>query len=208
MGVCVHYWAIPPKSRLYARLQEDRAFNTLMAYLFPYGCGIYRFSEIEPDEVEEILGDVVERFRTTLGPEPEARRRITEYLDELERTRVEFPGIERRRAMLEKCASEIEERLTQALQPVRTDAAELTRGIMYGDQLLAAHLRQPGEDILGLVSLPIVQEGAAVLGQLKPEELFPPGENRGEWCRDNYRRWRQAYLGAAEHAEEILVGVS
>jgi hypothetical protein len=208
MGVSVHYWAIPPQSRLYARLQEDRAFNTLMAYLFPYGCGIYRFSEIEREEAEETLDDVVERHRAALGPEPEARRRITEFLAELERTRAEFPGIERRTAMLEKCSSEVEERLTQALQTVRTDAAGFTRKVMFGDKLLAAHLRPPGEDTLGLVSLPVVREGAAALERLKPEELFPSGEGWGEWHRDNYRWWRQAYLEAAEHAEEILVGVS
>src|SRR5262245_60548031 len=151
MGVCVHYWAISPQSRLYARLQEDRTFNTLMACLFPYG--IYRFSEIEPEEVEEILDDVIERHSAALGPEPAARpavgpepvsrRRVTEFLAELERTRAEFPGIERRTAMLEKCSSDIEERLTRALQNTRPDAAELTHKVMFGDKLLATDLRQP-----------------------------------------------------------------
>jgi hypothetical protein len=208
MGVSVHYWAIPPQSRLYARLQEDRAFNALMASLFPYGGGIFRFSEIEPEGVEEILDDVVQRQRAALGPGPAARRRIAEFLAELERTRAEFPGIERRTAMLEKCSPEIEERLIRALQHVRTDAAELTRHVLFGDKELAAHLRQPGEDILGLVSLPVVREGAAALERLRPEELFPSGEGREEWYRDNYLRWRQVYREAAEHAEELLVGVS
>jgi hypothetical protein len=144
MGVCVHYWTIPPQSRLYERLQEDRAFNILMAYLFPHGGGIYRFSEIDREEVEAVLNDVVERYRAALGPEPEARRRIADFLAEVERTRAEFPGIERRWAMLEKCSEEIEERLTRAFQNVRTDAAELTRKVMFGGQSLAAHLRQPG----------------------------------------------------------------
>jgi hypothetical protein len=179
-----------------------------MAYLFPYGCGIYRFSEIEPEEREEIFEDVIDRHRAALGPEPEARRRISEFLAEVERTRAEFPGIERRRATLEKCSSDIEERLKQALEKVRTDAAELTRNLMFGDELLAAHLRQPGEDIPGLVSLPVVREGAAALELLKPEALFPSGDDWQKWCRDNYGWWRQAYLEAAEHAEEILVGVS
>ncbi len=151
---------------------------------------------------------MVQRHRAALGPEPEARRRIAEFRAEVERTRAEFPGIERRTAMLEKCSSDIEEHLTRALQNVRTDAAELARKIMFGDKLLAPPLRQPGEDPLGLVSLPVVREGAAALERLRPEELFPSGDGWREWCRDNYRRWRQAYLEAAEHAEELLVGVS
>jgi len=208
MGVCVHYWAIPPQSRLYERLKADRGFNALMAHLFPYGCGIYRFSEIELEEVEEILDHVVEKHRAALGPEPEARRRIAEFLAELGRTRAEFPGIERRTAVLEKCSAQVEEHLIEALQQVRSDAAELTRQVMFGDTVLAAHLREPGEDKLGLVSLPVIREGAAALERLKPERLFPPGDDSEKWCRDNYRWWRQMYLAAAAHAEEILVGVS
>jgi hypothetical protein len=185
MGVCVHYWAIPPNSRLYARLQEDRAFNALMASLFPYGCGVYQFYTIESEEAEEILDDVVERNRAALGSKTEARQRIAEFLAELERTRAQFPGIERRAYMIEKCSSDIEQRLTQAFQKERTDAAELVQKVMFGDKSLAAHLRQPGKDILGLVSRPIVREAAAALERLKPEELFPPDDGWKEWCQDN-----------------------
>jgi hypothetical protein len=169
MGVCVHYWAIPPNSRLYARLREDRGFNVLMASLFPYGCGVYHLCEMEPEEVEGILDDIIESHEAVLGPETEARQRIMELLAELERTCAEFPGIERRRSMIEKRSSDIEERLTQAFQNFRTDAAELVSRITFGDKLLAADLRQPGEDINGLVSLPVVREGAAALELSGPE---------------------------------------
>lgn len=200
----VHYWAIPPQSRLYARLQEDRAFYALMAYLFPHGFGIYWLPDMEPKEARVLVGDVVERRRSALGPPPEARRRVSEFLAEVERTRAEFPGIERRTAMLEKCWSEVEEQLTQALQRVRPDAAELTKKLLFGDKEFAPHLRQAGEDRLGLISQPLVREGAAFLERLKPEDLFPSDE----WCRDNYSEWREAYLAAAEHAEELVMGVS
>jgi hypothetical protein len=73
-----HYWAIPPQSRLYARLQEDRAFNSLMASLFPYGCGIYLLPGMPPQEMEHTFEDIVKRHRAVLGPKPEARRRIIE----------------------------------------------------------------------------------------------------------------------------------
>jgi hypothetical protein len=208
MSVCVHYWAIPPNSRLYARLQEDRAFNVLMVSLFPYGCGVYQFYTIEPEEKKEILDEIVERNHAALGSETEARQRIMEFLAELERTRVEFPGIERRAYMIENCSSEIEQRLTQAFQKERADAAKLVQKVMFGDKLLAAHLRPPGEDILGLVSQPAVQEGAAALERLDPDAFFPSGEGWREWYRENYGGWRQMYLETARHSEEILVGVT
>ena len=43
MGVSIHYWAIPPSSGLFQRLQSDKAFIALMAALFPYGNGIFFF---------------------------------------------------------------------------------------------------------------------------------------------------------------------
>ncbi len=79
---------------------------------------------------------------------------------------------------------------------------------MFGDKLLAPHLREEGEDILGLVSQPLVREGAALLEPLRPEALFPSGEDWAEWCQNNYCDWREAYLATAEHGEELLVGLS
>ena len=43
MGVSLHYWAVPPSSGLFKRLQSDRAFVTLMRSLFCYGGGIFFF---------------------------------------------------------------------------------------------------------------------------------------------------------------------
>ena len=208
MSVCVHYWAIPPQSRLYQRLQQDSAFNTLMASLFPYGCGIYRLFEIEPEEVEEIIDAVIQRHRAVLGSNTKARCRIAEVRAELERTCVEFPGIEKRAYMVEKCSSDIEQRLLQALRNDHPDAAELTSKMLFGDKLLAPHLRKPGEDILGLASLSLVQEAAGILGRLRPKYLFPSSEGWEKWCRENYTKWRKMYLETAEHGEEILIGVS
>lgn len=208
MGVCVHYWAIPPNSSLYARLQGDWAFVTLMASLFPYGNGVYQFDTIEPEVAEEILDDIIGRNHEALGPEAEARQRTTEFLAELERIRAEFPGIEQRAYMIDKCSSDIEQRLTQAIQKERADAAEFVKMVMYGDKLLAAHLRQYGDDILGLVSRPVVREGAAALERLQPAKLFPSRDGSAQWFRDNYKGWRRMYLEAAKTSEEILVGVT
>src|SRR5262245_23220613 len=116
MGVSVHYWAVPPSSTLFGRLQSEKAFATLMAALFCYGNGIfYFFDESDPEENEEILDWVIESRRDILGPEPEARRWIEDFRQELEHTRSAFPGVERRVTSLEKTSELIEERLLREL---------------------------------------------------------------------------------------------
>lgn len=207
--VSVLYSAIPPKSTLYTYLQQEKAFNTLMVDLFPYGCGIFRFFEIEHDEVEEILEWVIESHQDTLGSEPEARCWINEFQFELERTRNLYPGIEDRTALLEKSANEIEKRLVQELTKRQgEDATSVVSQLMFGDQTLASHLVTPEEETLGLVSLPLVQEGARILQQVEPETLFTRDEGWQEWYMEHFQEWRELYFAAAENQEEILVGLA
>lgn len=209
MGVSVLYSAIPPKSTLYKRLQQEKAFNTLMVDLFPYGGGIFRFFEIEHDEVEEILEWMVESHQDTLGSESEARHWINEFQSELERTRNLYPGIEDRTALLEKSSNEIQKRLVQELNRRQgEDASEVVNRLMFGDQTLASHLVTPEEGALGLVSLPLVQEGARILQEVEPEMIFARDEGWQEWYLAHFQEWRELYLAAAENHEEILVQVA
>jgi hypothetical protein len=110
MGVSVLYSAIPPEGNLYKRLHEEKAFTILMVDLFAYGNGIFRFFEIEPDEVAEILEWVVESHPDTFGSDLDANLWIDEFRAELYRTRQTHPGIEDRTASLEKTSDEIEQR--------------------------------------------------------------------------------------------------
>ena len=202
----VLYSAIPPTSTLYARVQKEKAFTTLIVSLFDYGCGIFCFFEIEPDEVEEILGWVMEAHQDTLGSESEAKRWIGEFRAELERTRNLYPGIEDRTAFIEKCSDEIEKRLLQKLREKQgEDASELVSKLMFGEQTLAPHLL-PADDSLELVSLSLVQEGAKILREITPEMLFARDQGWEEWCLENFEEWRNLYIEAAEKSEEILVG--
>jgi hypothetical protein len=189
-------------------MQEDPAFYALMANLFNCGCGIYRFVEIDAAEVEEIIEHTVRQHRAVLGSVPEARQRVSEFLAEVQRTRAAFPGIEQRVAMLEKCSQELEDALKRELSEARTDAAEITGRLMFGDKSFAPDLAEPVGTMLGLVSHAFVREGAAVLQRLQPEVLFPSVGDWAEWCQDNYQRWRNVYYAAAEQGEELLVGVS
>ncbi len=207
MGVSILYQAIPTRSALYSALQEDRAFNALLVALFPYGCGVFHLLASDREQAEGVFDDAIDRHANVLGPDPEARRRVAEFCAAVERTRVEFPGIEHRTASLEKCSQDVEARLARRLSKARRRPAELVRKLVFGDSLLAPRLRPEGEDILGVVTRPMVRRGAAVLKPLPPYRLFSR-DGWGGWCRDNYRRWRRLYLEVAERSEVLLVGTA
>jgi hypothetical protein len=176
-----------------------------MVSLFPYGCGIFRFFEIEPEEVNEILEEVIEAHQDTFS-DLEAEQIIAEFRSELRRTREAYPGIEDRSTSLEKSSTEIEERLTQELLRRQIENAnEIVEKLICGDQVFAPNLL-PEAESLGLISRELVIEGARILRQIDPEALFnDEGEDR--WCIDEFSQWRDLYLSADEKNEEILVGV-
>ncbi|MEH2353509.1 hypothetical protein [Nostoc sp.] len=203
MGVSVLYSAIPPGSTLYARLQSQKALSILVVSLFPYGCGIFRFFEIDPEEINEIFEDVIETHQETFGSELEADRVIAQLRSELRLTRQAYPGIEDRRASLEKTSVEIEKRLSQELSRRKfANADEIVEKLMFGDRILAPMLST--EESLGLISRELVSEGASIFRQIDPETLFA----RDESCFEDFEGWRDLYLSAAEKNEEILVAVA
>jgi hypothetical protein len=204
MGVSVLYSAIPPSSTLYARLQREKALSILVVSFFPYGCGIFRFFEIDPEEIDEILQNVIETHQETFESELEADRVIAQLRSELRLTRQAYPGIEDRTASLEKSSAEIEKRLSQELSRRKVaNADEIVEKLMFGDQTLAPTLLS-AEESLGLISSELVSEGASILRQIDPETLFA----RDEWYLDNFKQWKDLYLSAADKNEEILVGVA
>jgi hypothetical protein len=208
MGVSVLYSAIPPGSTLYARLLREKALSILVAYLFPHGCGIFRFFEIESEEIDEILEDVIETEQETFGSELEANRVIAELRSELRLTRQAYPGIEDRTALLEKSSVKIKERLSQELSRRKfANVDEIVEKLMFGDKTLAPTLLS-AEESLGLISRELVSEGASILRQIDPETLFARDEGREGWYLDHFEQWRDLYLSADDKNEEILVGVA
>ncbi|MDZ8029728.1 hypothetical protein [Nostoc sp. DedSLP04] len=206
--VSVFYSAIPPDSTLYARLLREKALSILVAYLFPYGCSIFRFFEIEPEEIDEIVEDVIETEQETFGSELEANRVIAQLRSELRLTRQVYPGIEDRTATLEKSSAEIKERLSQELSRRKfANADEIVEKLMFGDQTFAPTLLS-AEESLGLISRELVSEGASILRQIDPETLFARDEGREGWYLDHFEQWRDLYLSADDKNEEILVGVA
>ncbi len=206
MGVSVIYSAIPLSSTLYTRLQREKPLAILMVSLFSYGCGIFNFFEIEPEEVNEILEEVIEAHQDTFGSELDADQVIAEFRTELRLTRKAYPGIEDRTASLEKTSNEIEERLSQELSRRQIENAnKIVEKLIFGDQSLAPNLL-PEAESLGLISRELVSEGARILRQIDPETLFAY-EGKDRWCVDHFSEWRDLYLAADEKNEEILLGV-
>jgi hypothetical protein len=196
MSVSVHYWAVPPSSILFARLQSDRTFVTLMATLFHYGRGIYFFfDDLSSAEREQILEWVIEH---KLRRDPEAGRSIDEFQLELERTRLTYAGVEHRRWSLEKTSFLVEERLSEALD------AEFVRTLMFGDQVLGPVGALDVEDTLSLISPPLVQEGVQLLSEVDVVDLFI---NDLDWQFDSFQHWLWLYQDAAAKSEALLVGV-
>jgi len=215
MGVSLHYWAIPPSSGLFKRLQTHRAFVTLMGHLFPYGSGIFFFfDDLSSAEREEILQDLINSQQKVLGPEPMAKQLIEEFRQEVERTRLSYAGVEQRRCSLEKTGSLIEERVAQALKEGRDDASTFVGKLLHGDQPHGA-LKDTEFDIEEFSSNPaylcgnfvspaLVKEGAQVLGALDAETLFIDDT---AWQLQSFQRWRSVYMAAAVHDEALCTGV-
>ena len=209
MSVSIHYWAAPPASALFQRLERDRAFASLMAALFPYGQGVFLFfSETEAEERAKILDCAIEERGSRLGSPPEARAAIEEFRQELERTRLAHPGVERRRCTLEYTSFIIEKQLVEALKPVRPGAARFVRGLVYGDRVLGKSggggieaIMEDQRNTVGAVSPALVREGARVLCEPGAGTLFG-----GVWQLESFQDWRRLYWEAAAQGEALLVG--
>ena len=204
--VDILYSAIPPSSELYSRLQSQKALARLLVWLFPYGCGIFRFFEVEPDEIYEILENVVEVYPDIFESKLELDRVIAEFRSQLTLTRQAFPGIEDRTAMLEKCVDEIEQRLVQELTTRQVaDAREIVQKLLEGDRTFAPDLLSPEDETLGLISRELVREGASIFRQIVPRTMFAENE---DWYLKQLQELKDLYLAADEHNEVILVGLS
>jgi hypothetical protein len=203
MGVSIHYWAMPPSSSLFERLQTDQAFVTLISTVFAYGNGVFCFfDELDPEEREEILGDLVSAGR--LGDERQAWRVVDEFRHEVERTRRAYPGIERRRTSLEKTFLVVEQRTKEALRQVRGDADKFVDSIMNGSQSFTGSIDLDKTDMwIGLVPADLVQEGARMLAGVNAEALFA---NDAFHVLEDFEYWQDLYRDAAAHDDAILLG--
>lgn len=203
--VFIRYSAIPPSSELYSRLQSEKALNFLVDFVFTDGGGIFRYFEIDPEEIDDSFENVVRGYPKIFKSQLELERVIADLRSLLTLTRQTFPGIEDRTATLEKSWQEIEERLVQELSRSQVaNAKETVQQLLEGDRTFAPNLLLPREyESLRLISCELVREGASIFRQLDPKTLFAENE---DWYLDDLEDLKQLYLDADEHNEVILVG--
>jgi len=206
MGLSVIYSAIPPNSNLYLRLQREKALNTLVSFIFSDGFGIFHFFEIAPEDIEEILENIVDVYPEVFKSKLDIEMIVAELQSELKLTRQTAPGIDYRTAMLEKSSEAIKQRLVQELSRKQVaNAEDVVQKLLFGDRTFAPDLLSPEEETLGLISRELVREGASIFRQIDPKTLFAENE---DWYFEQLEELKQLYLDADEHNEVILVGLS
>jgi hypothetical protein len=208
MGISIMYSAIPPSSTLYEKLKHEKALSILVNDLFIHGNGIFRFFEIDSDEVDEILQGVIEAHQDVFDSKDKSEKIISEFRSELNNTRKVYPGIEDRTAMIEKSVDEIEKCLVQQLTRRQIqNAEEMIEKLLFGDQYLAPNLLKEEDEPLGLISRNLVSEGASLLRLVNPEDLYTGDLRWDEWGLEHLKYFRNLYLTADGLNEEILVGI-
>lgn len=213
MGVSVYYMAISPQSRLYNRLQQEKAMYILFAQSF--SCQFEVISEEDdPEDIEETLEYLMEGSPDVFTSEAETRRLIDEFQAEIERADI-------RVAYLEKTHREIQDRLTQELNRRQSNDVSLLPNLFNGERYFVSgsfSLSSGGTE-LPLVSQPMVQQGARILSETNVRSLFEVDEDmdcerllnyrgytREEYHARDFCYWKALYLEAAAAQEEILVG--
>lgn len=209
MGVSLLYRAMPTSSELFRRMRSDPAIATLAACLFPHGSGLFHFfKQLDREEREEILDHMIESRAAVLGPRHAARKLINEFQALLGQARLDHPGVERRSCSLEKTHRVIQQRLTQVLEPLRSDAKEFARQLLFGDQtLFIGEAELDLEDQLMVISPELVSSGWNELNSLEVEMTNAFINHRMDEHED-FKRWRQTLGEAAAHGEALLMGVA
>lgn len=205
MGVSIYYQALPEHSALFKRVQTEKAFSTLFYALFP-NCfnGIFYLLCMDKEELDDILDHLVEG--EVFDSRAEVDRLFNQLYIELERADASYPGLVYRNVYLEKSQKVIEERLLRELKKRHINNFEYIEKFLYGNQALAPDLYGEIEDQIWLVPSSVIQDGAWMLREIKPEVLF--GSTRDldqQYYLERFEWWREFYLEAAETGEAAIV---
>jgi hypothetical protein len=204
MGHSLSYQALPESSRLFAQLQNDPKVGTLVVQLFNCGGGAYTWASL--DDLDAILEGVAEDNPQLFAARVDVDRVMANLVAALEEARAAHPGLEHRRAFLEKTQWDIEKRLTRKLKRRnRPGPHGLVQAILFGEELLTPPgVEGPLGDGLRVVRPARVAEAARVLREVAPGALFD--KEREDSLYDDFQSWREMYLAAAEQGEAVLVG--
>lgn len=204
MSIHSFYRAIHEESPLFLRLRVDGPFHLLFAQLTILGAGPFCWSDLEADEVEDVLDAM-----TAGGVFPsraQADRVLAEIEAEVGRAIALDPKIADRSAYIEQVHRELEEALLAELERrVQGDRRDLVETLLWGDRPVGP-AETPGPDMPSFRYVPasIAAEGAAMLVPIEAADLYP----RDRWDRypaEEYHHWRWLYGEAASLHAAVLV---
>jgi hypothetical protein len=201
MSISITYSAVPPTSTLYSRLQNERELRILFTQLFVHGCGIFRFFEIDPEEINEIFHLLIKASKNVFVSPKKMTKVFDDLRFEIYQTRQAYPGIEDRHWLLEKSVDEVEVILVQQFRLIGIqDPERLVEELIFGDKSLKLNSQERKEDPLGVISLELVHRGAGLLRLVNLDDLYA----LDEWTLENLREWRNLYFLSDELNEEIF----
>lgn len=204
MGVSMMYQALPEQTTLFECLRSNRKISTLFARLFPNGKGIFYIKELDEDELDEILDWIASE--QLFSSRTEVEQVMNELSAELERTKASHQGVAERTAYLEKSQYRIQELLSQELKRREHNAtSELIEKLLYGSEALAPEFFDSDDNLLYLVPSKVVKEGAEVLREIEPENLFGSEGELEQYYRQDFEQWKAFYLQASDNEEAVLV---
>lgn len=204
MGTSMMYQALPEQNTLFDYLRSNQKSGTLFTILFPYGKGIFHFGEIDEDERDEILDGIAEE--KLFSSRTEVDQVINELRTELEHIQASHPGVANRTAYLEKSQTIIQEMLLEELKQRAFNVSnDLIEKLLYGDVALMPQFFNSYDEQLYLVPSLLVKEGAGILREIEPRNLFKGEGNPERYYREDFEQWKAFYLQASENEEVVLV---
>jgi hypothetical protein len=217
MGLCFGYQALPEDSALYRELLNNRQVGELFAQLFLYGGGPFRPMTLTFDDLSTFL-DHLAQHSEVFESRSQVEQTTRQLFDLVNRAIAKYPGLENRRAVLDKTDTLIKERLL-AETTARGDriSERLVERLIYGCEDFPDPNPTPLLPLFGdenfadhspvlplnVVPIPLVREGAVFLRSFAPDDLFDDPEVS---LRESYGPWRKLYLETAQQGELILVG--
>lgn len=193
MGDFWTYQAVPPRSGLIERADDDRAFAYALGLVGSYAFDPRQASSRDRRVWAESL--LVEDGVTT--DKAEARRLLDEVFSEFDALRIQYPGTEDHCVTRDKGARNLQEALVASVGP---SCGSLIEALVSGERPLVSL------DVYAwLVPPKTVQEGAECLRPLSVSEAYSSRGVVGAGGPRDFVPWRQFYLDAAERGDLCLV---
>ncbi|BAU12766.1 hypothetical protein LEP3755_32970 [Leptolyngbya sp. NIES-3755] len=230
MSHSIYYFAIAPQNRLYQQLCEDKATYILLARaICQYDFEIFNCIENNNDPadlegIDNVLEPLIEEFPDAFPTKDQAVKIVQRFQTDVKNYSIDTARLS------SHLYPEIERRLIEILSSSSDKDSELISQLIWSQNLLDPHGIYPSNvHQIHQISSPVVQAGATLLRDIPPEILFniseylPTGDEAEDSIRrrefyinanwddddvDEYQKWWNLYLQAAEAQNEVLTVIS